>query len=58
MQTCITYRHRPDPWKWGVPRFDTKALPRSVFQLLNKHPLGIVVLGDSISTGLNAQGTH
>ena len=56
MQTCITYRHQPGQWKRPVPSFETTALPRSVQQLLNKRPLSIVVLGDSISTGLNASG--
>jgi lysophospholipase L1-like esterase len=54
MQTCITYTHAPDLWKPVVPKFDGKALPRSVHKLLNKEPLTIVVLGDSISAGANA----
>jgi lysophospholipase L1-like esterase len=54
MQTCITYQHAPDQWKSPVPQFDGRALPRSIFKLLNKRPLSIVVLGDSISTGLNS----
>ena len=54
MQTCITYSHAPDLWKSAVPKFDAKVLPRSVHKLLNKQPLSIVVLGDSISAGANA----
>ncbi len=54
MQTCITYQHEPIKWNTPVPQFDAQALPRSVDKLLNKQPLSIVVLGDSISTGLNA----
>jgi acyl-CoA thioesterase-1 len=54
MQTCITYRHAPDLWKSPVPSFNTNVLPRSVFKLLNKQPLSIVVVGDSISAGANA----
>ena len=56
MQTCITYRHVPDLWKSAVPKFDAKALPRSVHKLLNMQPLSIVVVGDSISAGCNASG--
>ncbi len=54
MQTCITYEHAPDQWKSPVPKFDAKALPRSVAALVNKQPLSIVTLGDSISAGANA----
>jgi lysophospholipase L1-like esterase len=54
MQTSITYKHMPDLWKSPVPRFDPRVLPRSTFKLLNKRPLSIVVLGDSISAGANA----
>ena len=56
MQTCISYRHAPGLWKTAVPNFDAKALPRSVKKLLNKQPLSIVVVGDSISAGCNASG--
>lgn len=56
MQTCITYRHAPGLWKSAVPKFDPKALPRCVQKLVNKQPLSIVVLGDSISAGTNASG--
>ena len=55
-QTCITYRHEEGLWRGPVPRFDPAALPRSVFRLLNKQPLSIVVVGDSISAGCNASG--
>ncbi len=54
MQTCITYRHAPGLWKSVVPKFDAKALPRAVHKLLNRQPLSIVLLGDSISAGANA----
>ena len=54
MQTCITYQHAPNQWKFPVPKFDAKALPRSIHKLLNRQTLSIVVLGDSISTGLNS----
>ena len=54
MQTCITYRHAPDLWVSPVPKFDPKMLPRSVAKLVNKQPLSIVTLGDSISAGANA----
>jgi len=54
MQTCITYRHKPGQWKSPVPTFDDGALPRSAHKLLNKRPLSIVVLGDSISAGANS----
>jgi len=55
-QTCITYRHPEGLWRGPVPTFDPTALPRSVFRLLNKQPLSIVVVGDSISAGCNASG--
>ncbi len=58
MQTCITYRHAPGLWKSPVPKFDARALPRSVFKLLNKQPLSIVTLGDSISAGANASALY
>ena len=54
LQTGITYQHAASEWKTPLPKFDEKALPRTVQRLKNKQPLSIVVLGDSISTGLNA----
>jgi acyl-CoA thioesterase-1 len=54
LQTCITYQHAPCEWKTPLPKFDAAALPRTVQRLKSKEPLAIVVLGDSISTGLNA----
>lgn len=56
MQTCITYRHAGNLWKGSVPKFDAKALPRTVQKLVNKQPLSIVLVGDSISAGCNASG--
>jgi acyl-CoA thioesterase-1 len=56
MQTCITYSHAPNLWKLAVPKFDAKALPRTVHKLMNQQPLSIVVVGDSISAGCNASG--
>lgn len=58
MQTCVTYEHAPDLWKSSVPKFDAKALPRSLAKLLNKKPLSIVTLGDSISAGANASALY
>ena len=57
MQTCITYRHATAPAKFPTPEYDATALPRSIHKLLNKQPFSIVVLGDSISTGLNSSKT-
>jgi lysophospholipase L1-like esterase len=54
IQTCITYQHAPALWKSPIPKFDAKALPWSIHKLLNRRPLSIVLLGDSISTGLNS----
>ncbi|MFN9374536.1 MAG: hypothetical protein ACK6D3_21835 [Planctomycetaceae bacterium] len=51
LQTCITYRHAADLWKGPIPRFDPVRLPKTVRRLLNKHPLAMVVIGDSISAG-------
>ena len=56
LQACITYQHAPGLWQPAVPKFDPQALPASVFKLLNKKPLSLVVLGDSISAGCNASG--
>lgn len=56
MQTCITYSHAPNLWKSTVPKFDAKALPRSIQKLRNQQPLSIVLIGDSISAGCNASG--
>ena len=56
MQTCVTYTHAPDLWKATVPKFDPTSLPRTVSRLLNKRPVAIVVVGDSISAGCNASG--
>lgn len=57
LQTCITYEHAAGQWKSLVPKFDARALPRSVAKLLSRQPLSIAVLGDSISTGLNSSQT-
>lgn len=54
LQTCITYQHAPGLWHKPIPQFDENELPRSVFKLLNRQPIKIVVLGDSISAGANA----
>ena len=54
MQTCITYEHEPADWEQPLPEFDVNALPRSVHRLVNREPLSIVVLGDSISAGANS----
>jgi len=56
LQTCITYRHQEGLWNGPVPRFDPARLPKSVHRLLNKQPLAMVVIGDSISAGCNASG--
>jgi len=56
MQTCVTYTHAPELWKAPVPHFDATVLPRTAQKLLNRQPLSIVLLGDSISTGCNASG--
>ena len=58
MQTCITYRHAPGLWKSPVPKFDPKMLSRSVARLVNRQPLSIVTLGDSISAGANASALY
>ena len=58
MQTCISYRHEPGAWNGSVPKFDPKALPRSVARLAKREPLTIVTLGDSISAGANASALY
>jgi lysophospholipase L1-like esterase len=54
MQTCITYTHSPAEWKHPLPKYDPQALPRTMRRLLNREPVSIVVLGDSISAGANS----
>lgn len=54
MQTCITYTHGPVEWKHPLPKFDPQALPKTTRRLLNRQPLQVVVLGDSISAGANS----
>jgi len=56
LQTCITYTHAPDLWDSAVPEYAASELPRTTHMLLHKHPLKIVLLGDSISAGCNASG--
>ena len=56
MQTCVTYSHAPALWKAAIPQFDAAALPRTIDMLLNRKPVSIVVVGDSISAGCNASG--
>ncbi len=56
MQTCVTYSHAPDLWDGEVPKFDRASLPRTIDRLLNRKPVSIVVVGDSISAGCNASG--
>ncbi|MGE3777646.1 MAG: FG-GAP-like repeat-containing protein, partial [Pirellulaceae bacterium] len=58
MQTCITYRHEPNQWTAPVPVFHPGILPRSVARLVNRQPLKLVTLGDSISAGANASGLY
>jgi acyl-CoA thioesterase-1 len=58
MQTCVTYQHAPVDWQDIIPRFNPNSLPRSVARLVNREPLGIVVLGDSISAGANASALY
>ena len=58
MQTCITYSHAPNLWKGDVPKFDPQSLPLTTHKLVNREPLSIVVLGDSISTGANASAVY
>jgi lysophospholipase L1-like esterase len=56
LQTVVSYSHAPGLWKTPVPRYDPKALPRTIGKLRGREPLKVVVLGDSISTGCNASG--
>ncbi|MCA9117449.1 MAG: VCBS repeat-containing protein [Planctomycetaceae bacterium] len=56
MQTCLTYRHAPLKKQPFVPEFDPALLPATVHRLVNRQPLSLVVLGDSISAGANASG--
>ncbi len=58
MQTCITYRHAPNAWKFPTPKCDPQQLPRSMERLAKQQPLTIVTLGDSISAGSNASALY
>ena len=57
MQTRITYRHAGNQWKPPVT-FDPRALPQTVARLVNRQPLTIVTLGDSITAGANASALY
>jgi acyl-CoA thioesterase I len=56
MQTCVTYVKASHDWPLQMPRFDVRALPRTVRKLRSSDPISVVLLGDSISTGCNASG--
>lgn len=56
MQTRVTYRKASDRWPVTMPEFDASRLPMTIQKLQDKAGLGIVLLGDSISTGCNASG--
>lgn len=56
LQASITYKHKEGLWKTPPPEFNGKALPRVIGKLRRRKPLGILVMGDSISTGCNASG--
>ena len=54
-QIEVTYR-RKEEWSGPVPRFDEKALPRTIARLRAGKRLSIGVSGDSITEGYNASG--
>jgi len=54
-QIEVTYR-RKENWSGPVPKWDEKALPRTLARLRAGKPLGIGVSGDSITQGYNASG--
>ncbi len=56
LQTCVTYRHPPDLWQAPLPKYDPRSLPRAIGKLVNRQPLTLATLGDSISAGSNASG--
>lgn len=56
LQTCITYSHSARPWKTATPEFLPAGLIRTLEQLSGGDDVHIVVIGDSISAGLNASG--
>ena len=56
MQTCITYTHAQADWNSPTPKFNKRALPRTIQKLRDRKPVSIVVIGDSISAGCNASG--
>lgn len=57
MQIAVTYeRSSGTEWPATAPAYDPAALPRTTQRLQARHPLSIVLLGDSISTGCNASG--
>jgi len=56
LQTCLTYEHKVDQWTGPVPTYRPDVLRRTTHRLLNRQPVSIVVLGDSISSGCNASG--
>lgn len=54
LQAEVTYTHKRGLWPGPAPAFAGKALPRTLHKLQRKEPLKVVLLGDSISFGLNA----
>ena len=55
MQIAVTYTHS-DPYTGNVPAYKGDSLPKTRAKIANNEQLEIVVLGDSISTGLNSSG--
>jgi putative membrane-bound dehydrogenase-like protein len=56
LQSAATYT-ASEPWPWPVPLAVADQLPHLQARLAAREPVKIVVLGDSISTGLNASAT-
>lgn len=59
LQVEITYTHAPDAWATikGPQPSATPHLPRTTAILQSGEPLALCLLGDSISTGLDASST-
>ena len=57
LQAEITYTHRRGLWQGPTTSFAGQALPRALHKLRHREPLKVVLLGDSISFGLNASSS-
>jgi lysophospholipase L1-like esterase len=54
LQVEVTYRCEPGQWKGPRPKYAGESLPKTEAKLRAKHPVTVMMCGDSISAGANA----